>query len=140
MQMIRFESLAPPITLKVRTEHAIYTASRWLETIETGAQMIARFDSDAPAWISEGRAHYLAAWPDEPLLNAVLETLCAEAGLAVRRTGPDIRLRRAGGLQFAFNYGPNSVDLTPMGAPSDPSAYALGGPRLELGGVAAWKA
>ena len=139
MQMLRFESLAPHVTMKVRTEHAMYTASRWRETVETKAQVLARFDDGAPAWISHERAHYLATWPDEPLLHAALEILCAQAGIAVRHTGPDIRLRRAGGLQFAFNYGPNSVDLPPMGAPSDPSAYALGGPRLELGGVAAWK-
>ncbi len=138
MQMIRFESLAPQIALRVRTESMMYTAGRWLETLETNAQVRARFDSGAPAWINNGNAHYLATWPDEKLLNDVLETLCAEAGLTVRHTGPDLRLRRANGLQFAFNYGPNTVDLSPFGAPEDPAVFKLGGPRLGLGGVAAW--
>ncbi|MDP1556719.1 MAG: beta-galactosidase [Hyphomonas sp.] len=138
MRMIRFESLAPPITLKVRTESMMYSAGRWLETLESEAQVRARFDTGAPAWISHGRAHYVATWPDEPLLNDILLSLCAEAGLTVRRTGPDIRLRRAGGLQFAFNYGPNTVDLTTFGAPSEAAAYKLGGRHLSLGGVAAW--
>lgn len=138
MSMIRFESLAPQITLNVRTNSLMYTAGRWLETLETDAAVRARFDTGAPAWISNGSAHYLATWPDETLLNDVLEALCTEAGLNVRRTGPDIRLRCACGLQFAFNYGPNIVDLTLLGAPSDAAIYKLGGPRLSLGGVAAW--
>jgi beta-galactosidase len=140
MRMIRFESLAPQITLKVRTNGLMYTAGRWLETLETDAAVRASFDTGAPAWISSRRAHYLATWPDEKLLNDILEALCAEAGFTVRRTGPDIRLRRAGGLQFAFNYGPGMVDLTTLGAPSEAAAYKLGGPRLSLGGVAAWPA
>ena len=138
MRMIRFESLAPHIAVKVRTDSMMYSAGRWLETIETEAVVRASFDTGSPAWISNGHAHYLATWPDEKLLNDILESLCAEAGLVVRRTGPDIRLRRAGGLQFAINYGPNMVDLTTLGAPSDAAAYKLGGPHLSLGGVAAW--
>lgn len=138
MQMLRFESFAPQITLKVRTDAAMYTSGRWRETIETGAEVRARFETGTPAWVSQGRAHYLATWPEERLLGDVLEALCAEVGLKVRPTGPDIRLRRAAGLQFAFNYGPNTVDLTPFGAPADAGAYRLGGPRIGLAGVAAW--
>jgi beta-galactosidase len=138
MQMRRFESFAPHITLKVRADKAMYTASRWLETIETDAEIRARFEAGTPAWVSQGRAHYLATWPDERLMSDVLETLCAQAGLKVCPTGPDVRLRRAAELQFAFNYGPNTVDLTRLGAPEDPAAYRLGGPRIGLAGVAAW--
>lgn len=138
MQMLRFESFAPHITLKVQTGTATYTASRWRETIGPGAGVHARFETGTPAWISHDRAHYLATWPDELLLGEVLGVLCAQAGLRVRPTGPDLRLRRRAGLQFAFNYGPDPVDLAPFGAPAEPAAYRLGGPRLGLAGVAAW--
>jgi beta-galactosidase len=138
MRTIRFESFAPQVRLDVHVGNTVHAAGRWLETVETRALVRAAFASGAPAWINQGAAHYLTTWPEEGFLIEVLEAIAAEAGLTIRHTGPDIRLRQAKGLQFAFNYGPDEVDLTSVGAPPEPGIYRLGGPRLGLGGVAAW--
>jgi beta-galactosidase len=139
MHMKQFESLAPDMQVPVSFDGAAYMSGRWVETIETPADVRARFESGAPAWVQEGFAHHLACWPGEALLRVVLIDLFEQAGIEVRETGRDIRLRRAGGVEFAFNYGPDPEDLTRLGAPREASRYLLGGPRLGMCGVAAWR-
>ena len=138
MKITQFESLPPFIEIPVDVEGDVHAAKAWRETVETSAAVLARFEDGAPAWIGNGKVDYLATWPGEALLEHVLTTLAEQCGLDIVKTGPDVRLRRAGALQFAFNYGPDPVDLYPLGAPQASEAYVLGGPHLEPSGVSAW--
>ena len=79
---------------------------RWREYVEAqGAEVLACFAEGDPALTAAGGHHYLACWPDEVLLTSTLKLLCGKAGLSVIELPPHIRLRRRGGLLFAFNYG-----------------------------------
>ncbi len=87
-------------------------------------------------WFQSGRVHYLAGWPDRALMLDILATLAAECGLVVRHLPQGLRLRRHGGLEFAFNYARAEADianLVPEGA-----SLLLGERKLGAAGVAAW--
>ena len=55
--------------------------------------------------MAKGNHHYLACWPDETLLTDTIGHVAGRAGLATTPVPDTIRLRRRGGLTFAFNYG-----------------------------------
>ena len=88
----------------------------------------------AETLVAEGGRHYLACWPDDDLLEAVVDHLAAAAGLDAKPLPGDLRLRRRGTLQFAFNYGAEAVDVP---AP-DGADFRLGQRRLAGHDVAAW--
>jgi beta-galactosidase len=78
---------------------------------------------------------YLAAWPAEPFLKTLLENLAGEAGLPTTNPPEGVRLRRAGTMCFAFNYGSAPVRL-PDGIASN---FLLGSQELAPAGVAIWE-
>tara|TARA_R110002050_G_scaffold166223_1_gene296734 strand:- start:77 stop:499 length:423 start_codon:yes stop_codon:yes gene_type:complete len=139
MQVRVFESLPPFVKLGVMAAGRRFYGSLWQESVKSAAEALAYFDNGEPAWLRSGKTHYLACWPDEPLLMHVLRQLCQEAKLEVRETGRDIRLRRAGNIQFAFNYGPDVIDLRCVGAPETDEDYLIGVRDIEGAGVAAWR-
>ena len=132
------ESLRPGAVKGADLDGAALTIANWREHVETRAQVRARYCDGAPLWVRQGKVSYLAGWLHSESLMKVIAELAGEAGLSVRPTGPDLRLRRLGGLQFAFNYGPDPVSLGDI-APADPAAFVLGGPELAPAGVSAWK-
>jgi beta-galactosidase len=139
MRVERFESLAPSIALNVEVSGAQYSAGLWRESVTSPADIVAQFDNGEPAWLQHQRYHYLACWPGDELLDLVLRRLCVNVRLPIRETGPDIRLTRAGNVQFAFNYGQGDFDLGSIGAPSDESAFLIGGAHISSAGVSAWR-
>ena len=108
-------------------------ASKWLEHVETTADVLARFDNGTPALIAHGKRHYIACWPEEDLLFAVVRLLCKAAGLQRMELPEHIRLRRRGNMVFAFNYGPDTYTL-PQGID-----YVLGSAQLKAYDVAVWR-
>ena len=86
--------------------------------------MLARLENGNPALIASDGHHYLACWPDEALLTSTLKLLCGKAGLSLIELPPHIRLRRRGGLLFAFNYGEESWSA-PGGAVVQPQDIAI---------------
>jgi beta-galactosidase len=139
MQVGVFESLPPFAKARVMAGGQMFDGSLWRESVNSTAQPLALFDNGESAWLRNGRVHYLACWPDELLLMYVLRQLCQEANLEVRETGRDLRLRRAGNIQFAFNYGPDVIDLRIVGAPESDGDYLIGVRGIESAGVAAWR-
>lgn len=108
LRILEVSSLRPGLTVEV-SGAASGRAERWREFAEAkGAEVLARFADGYPALTAAGQHHYLACWPDEMLLRSVLKLLCGKAGLTVIELPPHIRLRRRGGLLFAFNYGEES--------------------------------
>lgn len=135
MRVIQVASLRPGLRHEVKGGVA-GAMERWREWVEPVGETdtMARFADGTPAWLRAGRAHYLAGWPDAALLDAAMRHVLTEAGLALMDLPPGVRLRRRGGLTFAFNYGPE-----PWTAP-DTGRFVLGGPAVPAQGVAAWQA
>ncbi len=134
------ETLPPFEKIGIRINDEAFSAGRWRERITTAADVRARFANGEPAWVRNGRFQYAAFWPGGDLMVELVKRLCGEAGVPCRDTGPDLRLRRAGDIQFAFNYGPGPQDLRRVGAPPEAGVYLIGGPDLAPHQLAAWKA
>ncbi len=135
MRVVQAASLRPGLRHAV-TGRVAGAMERWREWVEPGAgtEALAGFADGTPALLHAGRAHYLAGWPDAALLNAAMRHLLEAAGLPLMDLPPGVRLRRRGGLAFAFNYGPE-----PWAAP-DAGRFVLGGRTVPPQGVAAWQA
>ena len=105
LRVLEVSSLRPGLSVPV-TGSVSGVAQRWRDVVEAqGAEVLARFNDGGPALTVAGRHHYLACWPDEALLRGTLKLACGKAGLATIDLPEGIRLRRRGGLLFAFNYG-----------------------------------
>ncbi|NNG04695.1 MAG: beta-galactosidase, partial [Inquilinus sp.] len=134
IRVTRVESLRPGSERGVAWGNRRFAVPRWAETIDTELEPLARFDAGGPALVGAANRLYLAGWPEAPLREAVAELLIERAGLTAIPLPEGLRLRRRGGLTFAFNYGPETVEL-----PAPKSAvFRLGGPRLEPYEVALW--
>ncbi len=150
LKVVRVESLRPGVESPVRlagdprpaevpAEEAVsaetLSARLWREDLETDLAARACFEDGSPAWVEKDRWSYLAFWPAPDLLERILETVAAEADLRVSHMAEGVRLRRRGDLVFAFNFAPHR-----RGVPAPAGArFVLGGPRLEPGGLAAWR-
>ena len=134
IKVVEVASLRPGLA-----EHVIGdisgTMSRWRENLETGPHVsaLADFDDGHAAFAQDGQCFYLAGWPDKPLLNQAMRHLAERARLEPVELPAGIRLRRRGGLTFAFNYGAN-----PWNVPVEPARLVLGSARLEPSGIAIW--
>lgn len=138
VQVRQLETLAPHLQTLIVCEGREFAAGMWRERIETTAQIIARFTTGEPAWTRNDHFHYLASWPSAELLEYVVETLCDQAGLQTLKTGRDLRLRRAGKIQFAFNYGSETIDLIAKGCALINSNFLIGERHIKPANVAAW--
>ena len=123
IRVVRVESLRPGLA-----------DVRWRETVVGDASCAS--DARGNVWRA-GRIRYVASWLDGEAMRAVVGELLADAGIATVATGPDVRVRCAGVLTFAFNYGPDRVDVSAM---VDRGAQmVLGGRCLDPAGVAVWR-
>ena len=112
-----------------------FTVARWFEHVETALEPEIAVQDGRGIVYRQGPLRYLAGWPDAALLERLLSMMASESGVAVTTLPCDIRLRRAGDMTFAFNYGPEPVDITDfVGAP-----LIIGDRLLPSTGVAAWR-
>ena len=112
-------------------------AGRWREWLETDLTPLATFEDGGAAVVAHDRFIYVATWPEADLLGAIVETLALpHAGLAALPIPPDtIRIRRRGGLTFAFNYG-----TEPWTVPdADGKRFRLGGATIAPQDLACWE-
>jgi beta-galactosidase len=131
VRIVQVSSLRPGLTEKV-TGKVNGVASRWREYVETQADVLARFANGDPAFTAKGGHHYLACWPDEKLLAAVMARLCKSAGLSATKLPPHIRLRRRGNLCFVFNYASKPWKSPRLGR------VILGGDLVPPHGITVW--
>lgn len=104
-RVLQVASLRPGLKNSVRGKVS-GAAVRWKESLETrGAQILASFDTDGPAFVAHGSHHYLACWPDEGLLISAIKCVVAKAKLKTVNLPDFIRFRRRGNLLFVMNYG-----------------------------------
>ncbi len=137
MRVLTAETVRPDCPDRILMGNREGQAARWCETVEAGegTQVVARYDDGQAAALRHDRTVYMAALTDRAFLTEVIEGLCAEAGIATLRLPETLRVRRRGGLAFAFNYADAAVDApAPEGA-----EYVLGGARIGPRDVAAWR-
>jgi len=131
----RVESLRPGAGPNVALGDDTFAARLWRETLETRLEPLATFADGGPAWVGDGRWSYLATWPEQPLMDAIVERLARAAGLFVAQLEEGVRMRSRDGVAFAFNYAAETRTT-----PAPPKAsYLLGGAELPPAGVAAWR-
>lgn len=139
MKVIGVESLMPGLTVGLNWGGRHGHALRWREQVEAGpgTEVLARFDDHSPALLNSGNVYYLAGWFDHALHLAIFTHAASQAGLAPAPLPSGLRLRRHGGLCFAFNFG---TDIQHVGAASGAAAdFVLGSAQVGPGQVAAWR-
>ncbi len=115
---------------------AHFAVAQWLEHAQTALAPEVALDSGQGVVWRQDRLRYLGCWPDAALADHLVAVMAAEAGLDVRPLADGVRIRRHGGLAFAFNYAPQ-----PNAAPApEGAAFLLGDRMMPPGGVAIWRA
>ena len=110
-----------------------FTFDRWREFVTPqGADVVATMADGQAALTRKGRAYYLAGAPDNALLARLIGKLVKEAGIATDDLPKGLRTRRRGPYRFAFNYGPDAVDVSAVLGKD----LLLGEAVLQVGGYA----
>ncbi len=112
-----------------------FAVTRWFEHVESDLAPEERLTDGRGVVYASGSFRYLAAWPDEALLARVLRRMAGEAGLVTVDLPADLRLRRAGDVTFAFNYGPDAIDLEGIFS----GELVIGNGSVPPAGVVAWR-
>lgn len=112
-----------------------FAVTRWFEHVESDLSPEERLTDGRGVVYSSGSFRYLAVWPDEALLARVLRRMAGEAGLVTVDLPADLRLRRAGDVTFAFNYGPDIIDLGGIFN----GELVIGNGAVPPAGVVAWR-
>jgi len=138
VRVVRVETLPPT----ERPQAETVTTHAWRECIESTLEPMARFDDGWGFHYRDGATHYINAIPDRHGLLALLEPILIRAGLEPRDLGAGLRIRRLGEVSFAFNVGPDNVELESLlpdsaGLPAS-GPLLIGERTLAVGDVAAW--
>lgn len=112
LKVRRVESLRPGVSIPVAGGSGYF--HRWHEILSLGGDAEAVLTTiDGEVVLACSRTHfYLAGWPDDTLLDDVLRSLLARAGLDRLEVPDDIRIRDNGNLRYVFNYGPQTLDIS----------------------------
>ena len=136
--VIRSETL-PPHEKPVARGELNTTISAWRERIRSDLTPAATFDDGWGFHYTQGRAHYINAIPDRSSLRALLQSLCAEAGVAITRMPEGVRTRRRGELRFVFNVSDASITVTDLFPEATAERILLGEGQLAPAMVTAWR-
>ncbi|WP_299322406.1 beta-galactosidase [Parasphingopyxis sp.] len=134
LKVVRVESLRDGLTV----EGEEFSVPRWIEHVETE---IAPEHSAGERGVvfRQGGVRYLAGWPDTLLLDRLLRRMADEAGIETLDVPPDIRMRRHGDCVFAFNYGPEDIDIADILPDSAVDRMVIGESTIAAAGVAVWR-
>lgn len=135
VRVARVESLRPGAGPEVDIGVRTLSGSLWREVLETDLSPLATFVDGGPAWVSQNGWHYLATWPEPAMLDLVMGRVALEAELAVVALEEGVRVRSRDGVQFAFNFAPETR-RTPAPKGTD---FLIGGVDLPPAGLAAWR-
>ncbi|MFZ8986313.1 MAG: beta-galactosidase [Steroidobacteraceae bacterium] len=137
IKVVRVESLRPGWS----ASGPGFAIQDWLEHLETDLIPELCLDDGHGVLYRQGNLRYLSAGPDERLLGGVLQSLAAEAGLDPILLPQDLRVRRAGDLCFAFNYGPSALSLAGLGLMNSPANghFLIGSVDLPPAGLGVWR-
>tara|TARA_R110000824_G_scaffold390760_2_gene587460 strand:+ start:131530 stop:133491 length:1962 start_codon:yes stop_codon:yes gene_type:complete len=133
IRITRVESFRAGASAPVRFNDSYHSFDRWREFVDVvQGEALALTEDGHPALTLNGRAYYLAGWPSPAFLEELLLQLVRKAGLVPRTLPRGMRLRRRGRFCFAFNYGPDPVDVTEIA----PGELVRGEWRLQVGDFA----
>jgi beta-galactosidase len=135
IRVVRVESLRDGLSIAGDG----FEVARWIEHIEGDITPEISTSDGRGVVYARDALRYLAAWPDANLLARLLGTMAGEAGVTVMPLPADLRIRSAGNHRFAFNYGPDPVDLVDVLTGADGHAYLIGSSILPPAGVAVWR-
>ncbi|MEM9104492.1 MAG: beta-galactosidase [Pseudomonadota bacterium] len=123
-----------PIDMSEGTGHIRF----WREFLDVGGavETVVTSDDGKPVLVQQGNRFYLGGWPDDALLDGLLDRLCAEAEIATVLLPDGLRVRRRGDHLFVLNYGDTAVDLETIGLKG---TLQYGEKTLAPSGVAALK-
>ena len=107
---------------------------RWREHVEAAPGV-----SECDGVYRKDNIRYLSRWPDAVQLAALFTDMAREAGIATTILPADLRIRRAGNLTFAFNYGPDPLHLIATLPDAASFDYRVGGASLAPASVAVWR-
>ncbi|MCQ8186056.1 beta-galactosidase [Parvularcula maris] len=110
----------------------------WRDEVECDAEPALTDEAGRAVLYRFGEHRYFAALPDRALLREELRALCAARGIETADLPEGLRLRSGRGHRFAFNYGPEPVELPAGLGPSD-GEFLTGGRTLPPAGIAAWR-
>lgn len=136
MQVLEVETLRPTLAPALSIEQVDGVALHWREHVRANeaTRVDARFDDAWPALLAHRNVRYVAGWLSHGLHRAVLQQATRDAGITTQALPDGVRIRRRGGLVFAFNYGPHAAQ-----APAPANArFVLGGARLDTGDLCVW--
>ena len=128
----RSESLPACAQLAVNTDENAYTACTWRERVVSQLQPNGLFEDGWGFHYVQGRVHYLNAVLAKSDLQQFIRHRLRDAGVTICDEIDGMRYRNCGLVQFAFNFGPDTVTL------STQTDYLLGQSKLAPGELAAW--
>jgi beta-galactosidase len=131
LTVTRVESLPVKAPLSVTWNSIHYECHGWLEHVRSGIEPFIRTESGLGIAYRHGKLNYLAALPDQSLLNAIVEELAHAEKLPTEILDADLRARDRGALRYYFNYGPEPITLQL----SPTTKYLVGGPEVPTAGV-----
>jgi beta-galactosidase len=102
----RVESIPPGTEVPVTGGGAFES---WAEELDGSAEALWHRADGRPAMVRAGALRYLAGWPTEALWDRLVAEVSGEAGLDMEPLPDGLRLRDAGPVRFAINYGPEAV-------------------------------
>jgi beta-galactosidase len=137
VKVTRVESLRPGVTRDCRWKNRTYACGVWSERMElsTGANVQGNSSEGEPVIVESKGRYYIGVWPTRELASDVVSHVLEEAGISATRLEEDVRIRRRGGITFAFNFG---IDSCPTPAPAG-AHYVLGGQTISPRNLSAWK-
>jgi beta-galactosidase len=137
VKVTRVESLRPGLTREYRWKNKTYTCGTWAERIEVagGANVQGNSHEGEPVIVDHGGRYYVGVWPSRELASDVVSHVLEEAGISATRLEEEVRIRRRGGITFAFNFG---IDSRAAPAPAG-AVYVLGGQTISPRNLSAWK-
>jgi beta-galactosidase len=131
IKIVRVETLRDGIMV----EGDGFSVLHWHETVETDIEPMLQVGDRQGVLYRNHNLRYLAAWPDNRFLDLIFRQMADEAQLAILTLPEGVRMRRAGNIRFAFNYGSEPTDL-----PVDSGqSFLIGGQLMPPAGVTIWR-
>lgn len=134
LKVTRVESLRPGFA----EQGEDYEIARWMEHVDTGLEAEEALSNGRGIVFAAENIRYLAGWADDVLLKRLFRRMAREAELAVTDLPADLRLRTLGETCFAFNYGPEVINLADVLPDAVQIQYVIGNATIAAAGVSAW--
>ena len=139
VQIDEFESLPPFSDVHLSYDGNTFPIGPWREQLVASGDVHARFSDGAPAWVKEDNVNYVGCLPDRALLSVILDEVADEASITRFDLGDDLRIRRAGDVHFAFNYGSRPVDLSAVLTDMTSIEWIIGEETIPPFDISVWR-